>query len=231
MEHRAAVFTSHPQDVEVYSGGAWLPGSMLGWRHDTTGGCQVQVRLTHGDDEIWTDLERLRLPERHLAIAPEPGAGPVGSAAGGADAPERTITRGLTAIRGMAPPSGRAAHPAGRRRAPETAESPAVIVGLSAVASGRHRAPASGMTGDAGRHRAADTGVWPVVTDLAATAELPRGWVDARADDTWSGPRRESGATGPVVDEPADLLTRPMRLADAVPRPRTGRLDGSPGGC
>jgi hypothetical protein len=226
---RAAVFTSQPQDVEVYSGGAWLPGSMLGWRHDATGGCQVWVRLTHGADEIWTDLECLRLPERHLSLAPEPGGGTV-SGAVRAEALERTITRGLPAIREAGALSGRAAHPAGRRRAPETDEVPAVVVGLAAVPSGRHRAPAAAaMAEDAGRHRAADTGVWPAVADPAATAEMPRARVDARHDDTLPGRRQGVAGTGLRAPRP-DLLTRPMRLTDAVPQPRSGRLDDSLGG-
>src|SRR5918912_16773 len=73
-EGLAAVFTSSPQDVEVWSAGEWLPGALLGWRHDASGGCQVRVRLTVGaaEESRWTELDCLRLPERHLTVAPEP---------------------------------------------------------------------------------------------------------------------------------------------------------------
>src|SRR3954471_12925251 len=71
MESRAAVFTSQPHGVEVYHGGSWMAGSMLGWRHDTAGDCRVSVRLHAGGHEpIWTSLERLRLPGRPLTVAP-----------------------------------------------------------------------------------------------------------------------------------------------------------------
>ena len=237
MESRAAVFTSRPQDIEVYHGAAWLPGSMLGWRHDASGGCQVWVRLAYGSDEIWTGLECVRLPERHLAVAPEPVEGAdddrsaTPSSAVRSEVRELTFPRGLPAIRGALAPTGRSAHPAGRRRAAETAESPAVGAGLSAVPAGRHRAPAppAGSAG-AGRHRAADTGVWPVLADPDATAEMPRAWTERSGDDTRPGPRLVvADAVGPLSAEP-DLLTRPMRLADAVPQPRSGRLHDPLGG-
>jgi hypothetical protein len=218
MESRAAVFTSQPQDVEVYSAGEWLPGSLLGWRHDDAGRCQVWVRLTAGgvEESAWTDLECLRLPERRLAVASEPAEDPVAtrslrladvSAIGSArrgrpPAPaavrssvnprELTVTRGVPVVRDDA--ASRAVHPAGRRRADsrvlgETAEFPAV-----GAPAGRHRAPAS--PSGSGRHRAADTGAWP------------------------------AGNEGAGVPSPEpDLLTRPMRLGDSVPQRRSPRRD------
>ena len=119
------MFTNHPQDVEVYSAGEWLPGSLLGWRHDTTGGCAVWVRLSVGgaEESVWTDLECLRLPERHLAAGREPVEDPAatrslrltGVSAGGParrgrpaapgaprstlDAQELTVPRSLPGIR------------------------------------------------------------------------------------------------------------------------------------
>src|SRR5687767_3890044 len=75
---RAAVFTSSPQSVEIYERGAWWPGSMLGWRHDSTGSCQAWVRVEFAGvvEDAWVDLTLLRLPEscdeRHLALAREP---------------------------------------------------------------------------------------------------------------------------------------------------------------
>ncbi|NYJ04160.1 hypothetical protein [Petropleomorpha daqingensis] len=249
MESRAAVFTSSPQDVEIYSAGEWLPGSMLGWRHDDTGGCQVWVRLAVGgaEESVWTDLECVRLPERHLTLAAPAPVAPVDDAAAtrslrladvsGSGSPRRgrpavapvprsdlelTATRGFPAIRDES--ASRASHPAGRRRAEsrvvgETAE-------FSVIGAGRHRAPAS--PSGSGRHRAADTGTWPtLVESSAAQARTPEGraaesW-GARSDDTWPG-----------LGEP-DLLTRPMRLdaaglsgsarAAAVPTPRAARWD------
>src|SRR5205823_6031420 len=114
-----------PQDVEVYSAGEWLPGALLGWRHDASGGCQVWVRLTaDGSEEpAWIDLECLRLPERHLAVAPEPavdraedsgegpGEGPVGD-------PAATRSLRLAAISVTGPARrGRPAAPAAARAA------------------------------------------------------------------------------------------------------------------
>jgi hypothetical protein len=245
MESRAAVFTSSPQDVEVYSAGEWLPGSLLGWRHDTTGGCEVWVRLTVGgaEESLWTDLGCLRLPERHLTVAAPP-ATPVETPREDAAATrslrlaevagtgssrrarpavvpsprpdlEQTATRAFAAIRDES--ASRASHPAGRRRAESR------VVGetaeFSVVGAGRHRAPAS--PSGSGRHRAADTGTWPALVETDAT---PVRAPEERATETW-------GARGA---EP-DLLTRPMRLdgpglagsvrAGSVPTPRAARWD------
>jgi hypothetical protein len=115
-------------------------------------------------------------------------------------------------------PSGRAAHPAGRRRAPGTAEFPAVPVAL--FGTGRHRAPS---VSGAGRHRAADTGTLPVVPEVDATCEMPRAWA-SRLDDDRPGRRAPRAALGAAVPEP-DLLTRPMRLGDLLPERYEGRLD------
>ena len=237
MESRAAVFTSSPQDVEVYSAGEWLAGSLLGWRHDTSGACQVWVRLSVGDAEesLWTDLEYLRLPERHLAVAPDPAEDPaatrslrlaevsatgprrgrpaVAAVAKPADVLDMTATRGFPAVRDEV--FSRASHPAGRRRADsrvvgETAEFPAVGAPM-----GRHRAPAS--PSGSGRHRAADTGVWPVVGDPE-----PAWTSEARADDAWSV---RSDDTWPGRASQPDLLTRPMRVGGSVPHPRAARWD------
>ncbi len=253
MESRAAVFTSQPQNVEVYAAGEWLPGSLLGWRHDAGGACQVWVRLTMGgvEESTWTDLESLRLPEPHLAVAPEPAeapaedpaatrslrlsgvsaTGPVrrGRPAAPGARPAREV-RELPAVREDA--ASRAVHPAGRRRADsrvvgETAEFPAV-----GVRAGRHRAPAS--PSGSGRHRAADTGVWPAVTDSPVDVRTPAaraaGAWGARSDDTWPG---VSGASWSEPGAPSlepDLLTRPMRLGgvgrgESVPQPRSARWD------
>ena len=255
MESRAAVFTSQPLDVEVYSAGEWLPGLLLGWRHDASGICQVCVQLTGGSSEksTWTDLECLRLPERHLAPGREPvedlaatrslrltgvsAGGPVrhGRPAAPAaprstlDAQELAVPRSLPVIGDDA--ASRAVHPAGRRRADsrvvgETARFPSVGASV-----GRHRAPASPSV--AGRHRAADAGAWPVVIE-AAVIETDGGGRSpgARAAQAWSRSSGDSGATGAAGDEMSDtpspapeLLTRPMRLGGSIPRHRGARWD------
>src|SRR5918998_353538 len=75
---RAAVFTSSPQSVEIYERGAWWPGSMLGWRHDSRGRCQAWVRVEFAGvvEDAWVDLALLRLPEsraeRHLTLTRQP---------------------------------------------------------------------------------------------------------------------------------------------------------------
>jgi hypothetical protein len=258
MENRAAVFTSQPQDVEVYRDGAWWSGALLGWRHDAQGSCQVWVRVVvRGSEETsWLALELLRLPEpaaepvRHLTVvgadsattdAAITGTTTMDAATSADDAltgtmaairavpvprtrrpaaragtSEVTSTTNFVAIRDAAPapvgPTG------GRRRAPELrmGEQPAVAASPAApIAPGRHRAPAS-TGGAAGRHRAADTGVWPAVRDdePVRLTELPRPTL-----------------TRPPADEPdAAWLTRPMRLDEgfdgAVPQPRRPRRDG-----
>jgi hypothetical protein len=289
MENRAAVFTSHPQAVEVYQAGAWWAGELLGWRHDATGSCQVWVRVVLGgvEETAWTDLASLRLPERHLALAADPPAKegasyalatqemsvarhPSGRRARsqdakGPDTAGQPMVRDLSVVpdlplrggrrtadetaqfasigRRRAPdtadlPSG------GRRRAPETAESPSVgrrraPEGAPAAsgppgASGRHRAPA-----DPGRHRTADTGLFPVVSEASPPAA--RSSVDRRAE---AGAPDMPRVPGPRADEPAararigwtapkglepELLTRPMRLSDHAPHSRRPRVDGTRG--
>ncbi len=222
MESRAAVFTSQPQAVEVFQAGAWWSGELLGWRHEADGTCQVSVRVTLGgiEETAWMDLTGLRLPERHLAVAPEPAVAgdasstqklprassaarrgrpapghsaatasmpavrdlsvvPAGPRSGGRrrapEAPE-TVTapasprsggrrrapegpETVVAAAASAPRSG------GRRRAPEVGEQAAPLedaAASAAAAAGRHRAA---MAVDPGRHRKADTGLFPVIKD------------------------------------------------------------------
>jgi hypothetical protein len=222
MENRAAVFTAHPQAVEVYQSGAWWPGELLGWRHDPDGNCQVWVRVELGgiEESAWTDLTGLRLPE------------PQSAAAAPAGVPDLAETASLPLVRdGFAAPDraapGSAARPGGRRRAPDTgplaatpgiaaaASSPARITGAS---SGRHRAPA-----DPGRHRAADTGILPAVAAAPRGTDvpLPR---PARADESLVPSVRERWT---ALDPEPEMLTRPMRLSDLAPHSRRPRRDGS----
>jgi hypothetical protein len=269
MENRAAVFTSQPQAVEVYQAGTWWAGELLGWRHDADGSCQVWVRVVLGgvEETAWTDLATLRLPERHLAVAPAPSsrfapetqemsvarhpAGRRGRSEG-----DSSSTTGLPKARDLAivPDRSAAPLPSGRRRAPEepaaatagdrrraadevssggrrrapevaTAEQPAVP-----ASPGRHR-PA----GDPGRHRTADTGLFPAV---AAAERRTSPDEHTGAGSAWNAPasrpprpeqkveRARDGWAAPDGLEP-DLLTRPMRLTDQMPHSRRPRVDGS----
>jgi hypothetical protein len=204
---RAAVFSEQSQGVEVYVDGAWRPGVILGWRHDSGGACQVWVRVTVGGvvQESWTDLADLRLPQPDAPVPVASRPGPVVGAA----SPTVSWTRAAARERSVAgvvagfPAGGDGTTPTGveplRRRRRHggdvTAEQPAVRVDVS----GRHRAPAV-----TGRHRAADE----------------------RVDDGEPRPAGETAAM-PAQRAEADCLTRPLRLGDRVPRPRIPRLEGS----
>ena len=217
---------------------------MLGWRHDKNGSCQAWVRVEFAgvSEDAWVDLALLRLPEsradRHLTLAREPrGAAAVSHPdARGQAAPrpsEDTQTQHLPLVRdGGAPAAGRRVPPAGgRRRAPETGEQPAPAAPPPARPAaddrplGRHRAAAPP---DAGRHRAADTGLLTAVPADPAP-------VSGGALDGWATPpaRSELPPAGPVVRPTAardhDLLTRPMRLEDAVGSARRSRRDSLTG--
>lgn len=241
MEQRAAVFSSRPQAVEVFQSGAWWPGELLGWRHDASGACQVQVRVVLGgrEEAAWTDLSTLRLPERRLSVASGPSLP--------ADA-ERDTSRTGAVLRDVSAPADPSAtvslpmirerspnHPAGgRRRAPETGAMPAVsgqvqsvepVTSTTSPAStvrGRHRAPA-----DPGRHRRADTGFLAVVPgdDAPAVSARPAASTAARAESIPPVRRRDSW-TAPEGHE-SDLLTRPMRLSDYEAASRRPRVHGS----
>ena len=212
MENRAAVFTSQPQDVEVYRDGAWWPGSLLGWRHDADGGCQVWVRVSArgAEETAWTALDYLRLPEAAPVARRHSGARRPADLAG--DSP---LTATMAAIRAVPAPVGRSVttapapseitatmnlFPVRDLEDPHTGEPPVVRSG------GRHRAPAP-----AGRHRATDTGVWPAVRPEAE-------------------PEPSLPVAAPAfADAEVDLFTRPMRLDDLpgrVPQPRRTALEG-----
>jgi hypothetical protein len=228
--------------VEVFQSGAWWPGELLGWRHDASGGCQVQVRVVVGgrEESAWTDLSTLRLPERRLSVAP-------GSSL--PDDAERSTPRGAAVLRDVsaqADPSATVSlpmirerspnHPAGgRRRAAETGAMPALssavsdeigsVEPMAATASpvrGRHRAPA-----DPGRHRRADTGFLAVVpSDEAPAASVRPSASSAARTESIPPVRRRDSWTAPEGRE-SDLLTRPMRLSDYEATSRRPRVNGS----
>jgi hypothetical protein len=222
---------------------------MLGWRHDNRGTCQAWVRVEFAGvvEDAWVDLTLLRLPEsradRHLALAREPKGASSSSRRDLTEpaprASEVTQTQHLPLVReGAAPAAGRRVPPTGgRRRAPEPGEQPmpaappAALPGDDGPALGRHRAPAPAP--DAGRHRAADTGMLSAVS--AGAVPVP---ASGRSADRWAPPpsRSELPPAGPVVRPGSghghvdhDLLTRPMRLEDGVGSARRSRRDSLTG--
>lgn len=187
MENRAAVFSNQSQDVEVYQDGVWWPGSLLGWRHDTHGSCQVWVRIRIGGSEstVWTELDALRLPDAAPQRAVEPAAAP-SWAERASVVPEVSVTRELQKVddRGAAGDV-----PSWRRAAARTEQ---------VATPGRHRAPAPA---GAGRHRAADTEAFPAVTDVDST-------IRQRLT-----PAPATGRSWAAQAEPdADVFTRRLRL-------------------
>jgi hypothetical protein len=198
-----------PQDVEVLVDGAWVPGAMLGWRHDDAGRCEAWVRLRSGGrgtgdrdaeaDGSWVALATVRLPERHLALASVPAT----AAMPAAGAPAAPLAAATAAMAAVAPgvPAGRA-----RRSRRHCAEVTAEQLAVPVVGAGRHRAPAGPPPG---RHR-------------ALTAEMPA----VTPEQTRAAPVAVASAPAAPAAQPAvepDLLTRPIRLGDLVSGPRGGR--------
>ena len=180
--NRATVFTQQSQHCEVFVEGVWWPGSLLGWRHDGGGGCEMWVRVTVAgvEREAWSHLADVRLPEARPAPVPVPDSGihPFASAGeellpGAAAAPLLSLSEAAAReqrVAGVLDASAPAAPRRRRRHGGEgTAEMPTVH---GDAAAGRHRA-----SGAAGRHRAVDA--------LPQPEETPR-----------AGPRRGAGAGG-----------------------------------
>lgn len=200
MENRAAVFTNQPQDVEVYQDGVWWPGSLLGWRHDTTGSCQVWVRIRIGGSEstVWTELEALRLPDAALERAAEPVASSWTDRA--SLLPEVSITRELHRIEDRVADGARPGSPAPRTGEARTDDLPSWRrAAAQGAAPGRHRAPAAP---GAGRHRAADTEAFPAVTDLDSTIRHRIAPAPTPAGRSWTS----------QAEPDADVFTRRLRL-------------------
>ena len=197
--NRAALFTQQSQHCEVFVEGAWWPGSLLGWRHDGEGACQMWVRVTVAgvEREAWSDLADVRLPEARPApvLVPDNGVDPFASfreelLPGAAAAPLLSLSEAAAREQRVAGVIPAPAPAVGRRRRRHggdvTAEQPAV----HGPSAGRHRA---------GRHR------------LAEEAEEAR---DAEPSD--------ATVLMPRATE-VDCLTRPLRLGDRVARPRLAR--------
>jgi hypothetical protein len=160
---------------------------------------------------------------RDLSVVPDRSSAPLPG--GRRRAPEESAAP--AGGRRRAPEAAQPAASADRRRAPEpaTAERSAVL-----PSPGRHRAPA-----DPGRHRTADTGLFPVVS---ATGQAPSKGEQPAEGSRWTVPpargpravetveRARDGWAAPDGLEP-DLLTRPMRLTDQIPHSRRPRVDGS----
>ncbi|SFP91738.1 hypothetical protein SAMN05660464_0157 [Geodermatophilus dictyosporus] len=211
MNSAASVVFRAPQDVEVLLDGAWVPGAMLGWRHDEAGSCQALVRsrdersgpLPAADGAgRWIDLAAVRLPERHLALAGEAPGSPAA-----VPAPVSAPTVAMTAVQ----PGGRFRRTGRRHGGDVTAEQPAV----GSVTAGRHRAPA-----DSGRHRALTVEMPAVTAASTPGAEVAGSTAGAPAVDPGMDPVVDPGVD-PGVDP--DVLTRRIRLDDLVSHPRGGR--------
>jgi len=232
MENRAAVFTSKPQAVEVYQAGGWWPGELLGWRHAADGSCQVWVRVVLGgaEETAWTDLETLRLPERHLAMAPEPASAARAEreqsvarhpssrrehrADVGASATTSMATTTMTMVRDLSVVSGATvASSAGRRRAPE--------VPTTTSTGGRRRAPEEPAVASSGGRRRA-----PETSPEMAAVSVPGGRRRAPDDAVVApsgGRRRAPEDSTSTVASPAALLGRHGVPTPAAPSADPGR--------
>ncbi len=219
MENRAAVFTSEPQAVEVYQAGAWWSGELLGWRHTVDGSCQVWVRvvLDGVEETAWTELETLRLPERHLAMAPEPAA-------------VRSADRELSVAR----------HPSSRREhradsGSSTASLP-VVWDLSVVpdatvapAGGRRRAPDVPVAMQSGGRRRAPDVPAPALSGGCRRAPeppasaVPGGRRRAPEETTSTGGRRRAPEDAASAAGPAAVPGRHGVAAPTVGPGNPGR--------
>jgi hypothetical protein len=245
MDSRAAVFTSSPHSVEVHQAGTWWRGELLGWRHDSSGTCQMWVRVVVGgvEETAWIDLAALRLPETQVDPATEPGridsrvkqelpaAQAISALRGRPLTADAATTAALPMIRDevAAPvtsvqaaaavaPSVSVSRPGGRRRAPEDGDIQVVTAAEVAVPPGRHRA-----SRDEGRHRAADTEVVAAAADEAA--EVPAASVEASvAGESRRAARPHAGAGRSIPQ------ARTARPEESYGRPEVcaGRTDAEP---
>lgn len=107
-----SAFAGDPQPVEVFHGGVWYSGELLGWRHDEQGRCRARVRcrvngLRHS---AWVDLVDLRLP---------------GTAATDADPVSVTVTRSRPPV---PPPAAPPAPPVAQQPALDDETQPHVLL-------------------------------------------------------------------------------------------------------
>jgi hypothetical protein len=210
--NRAAVFTQHSQHCEVFVEGVWWPGSLLGWRHDGGGGCEMWVRVTVAgvERETWSDLTDVRLPEARPApvLVPDSGMDPFAGLGeellpGAAVAPLLSLSEAAAReqrVAGVLPASAPAAGRRRRRHGGEvTAEQPAV----HGPSAGRHRA---------GRHRVAEEAAQMKAAQVEAV-QVEQVREAEPSDATVLMPRATA----------VDCLTRPLHLGDRVARPRLPR--------
>ncbi|TFV86829.1 hypothetical protein [Blastococcus sp. CT_GayMR16] len=163
-----------------------------------------RARSADGDPQATAGMPMVR----DLAVVPD------SPSAGGRRTADETAQFASVGRR-RAPEGGEP--PVGRRRAPENS---APLAGAAPAPSpGRHRAP-----GDLGRHRTADTGLFPAVSPRAASP-APRPAQPQKAASVAS----PEGWTDPTGTD-ADLLTRPLRLSDHVPHSRRPRVGGTRNG-
>jgi len=250
------VFTRSPQSVEVCQAGTWWRGELLGWRHDTSGTCQMWVRVVVGavQETAWIDLAALRLPETPIDPAVEPcrndtrvkqelpTAQAVSALRGRPLTTEAATTVALPMIRDevAAPtasvqasaavaPTVTVPRPGGRRRAPEGADVQVAAAAEVEVPPGRHRAPR-----DEGRHRAADTEVLAAIADEAPASAEPTVAVESRraarphAGAGWSIPRARAARPEESYGRPEVCAGRTGAEPDMLTRPmRLGDLSPS----
>jgi hypothetical protein len=195
--NRAAVFTQQSQHCEALVEGVWWPGSLLGWRHDGAGSCEMWVRVTVAgvERETWSGLADVRLPEARPAplLVPDRGMDPFAGLGedllpGAAAAPLLSLSEAAAReqrVAGVLPASAPAAGRRRRHGGDVTVEQPAV----HGPSAGRHRA---------GRHRVAEE-----------AAQVEEGRDAEPSDATVLMPRATE----------VDCLTRPLRLGDRVARP------------
>lgn len=229
MENRAAVFTNQPQAVEVYQAGAWWSGELLGWRHAGDGSCQVWVRvvLDGVEETAWTGLETLRLPERHLAMAPVPGSArpadrelsvarhPSSRREHRADAhvdSAGTASASLPTVRDLSVvPDSTIASAGGRRRAPDEP--------VATPGGGRRRAPEdSAPAASGGRRRAPESAAAAVP---GGRRRAPEEVVSAPTGGRRRAPEDVASAAGPATPLVRRAVAPPAVEAGGPGRHRT----------
>jgi hypothetical protein len=65
FDQEMTLLAGEPMPIEFCHGGDWLPGVLLGWRHEWDGSCRVRVQFIVGGlrRSSWMELADVRLPE------------------------------------------------------------------------------------------------------------------------------------------------------------------------